>query len=377
MHDHVELLKRLVAIDSVNPDLVPGGAGEAAIARFVAGWLEKEGLDVRIVEPVTGRPSVVAVARGSGGGRSLVLNAHLDTVGVAGMAQPHDPIVEGNRLYGRGAYDMKAGLAAIMLVAAEARKHPLKGDVIVTAVADEENASIGTNSVLNGLKADGVIVTEPTELRVCVAHKGFVWLEVTTIGRAAHGSRPDEGIDAVAKMGHVLVGVERLDRELRSHRGPGLLPNGSIHAALISGGQERSSYPERCVVAIERRTVAGETAAQVEGEMRGILDHLAEFDSQFRAEMRTTLVREPFTVADDTPLVALLRRHATMTLGAEPEIVGETYWMDAALFSAAGIPTVVFGPGGMGAHAVVEWSDLDQLAQCTRILLATAMDFCA
>ncbi|MBO0791907.1 MAG: M20/M25/M40 family metallo-hydrolase, partial [Ktedonobacteraceae bacterium] len=138
------LLRQLVAIDSVNPDLVPGAAGERAIAEFVARWLEDAGVEVTWDEPVPGRPSVVGIVRGSGGGRSLLLNAHMDTVGVAGMEQPHEPHVEGNRLYGRGAYDMKGGLAAIMVAVAEARKLSLRGDVILTAVADEEYASLGT-----------------------------------------------------------------------------------------------------------------------------------------------------------------------------------------------------------------------------------------
>jgi acetylornithine deacetylase len=374
--DHVELLRQLVAIDSVNPDLVPGGAGEVEIARFVARWLDKAGLEVEVNEPVPGRPSVVGIARGTGGGKSLMLNAHMDTVGVAGMERPYDPVVEGDRLYGRGAYDMKAGLAAIMLAGAAARQGSLRGDVIVTAVADEENASFGTEGILKLWSADAAIVTEPTELRVCVAHKGFVWLEAVTIGRAAHGSRPDEGIDAIAKMGHVLVGLEELDRALRAQPRHRLLRSGSVHASLITGGQERSSYPERCVLDIERRTIPGETAEGVEAEVRAILDAIALSDPNFRAELQTTLVRDPFEVAEDAEIVTVLRRAASVTLGSEPAIVGETPWMDAALISAAGIPTVVLGPGGTGAHAVVEWSDLKQVGQCVDILVLTATEFC-
>ena len=376
MHDHVALLRQLVSIDSVNPDLVRGGAGEEEIARYVAVWLEQAGLEVEVDETVPGRPSVVGVARGSGGGRSLLLNAHMDTVGVTGMERPHKPYVEGDRLYGRGAYDMKAGMAAIMLTGASAVEEGLRGDVIVTAVADEENASMGTSSILKRWTADAAIVTEPTELKVCVAHKGFVWLEAATIGKAAHGSRPDEGIDAIAKMGLVLVALEELDRSLRAQPTHRLLKSGSVHASLITGGQERSSYPERCVLDIERRTVPGETGGTVEAELRGILDKLAASDPSFRAELRTTLVREPFEVAEDAEIVRVLRRAASTTLGSEPDIVGETPWMDAALISAVGIPTVVFGPGGAGAHATVEWSDLKQVAQCVDVLRLTAAEFC-
>src|SRR5579859_5050721 len=182
MNETTELLRQLVAIDSVNPDLVPGGAGEGAIARFVAEWFERAGLEVVWDEVAPGRPNVVGIARGRGGGRSLLLNAHMDTVGVAGMERPHDPYIENNRLYGRGAYDMKGGLAAIMAAGAWAKRRGLRGDVIVTAVADEEYASIGTSSIVKHWHADAAIVTEPTELNICTAHKGFVWLDVETEG---------------------------------------------------------------------------------------------------------------------------------------------------------------------------------------------------
>lgn len=208
MESTTELLRRLVAIDSINPALVPGGAGESAIARFIASWAREAGLEVEIVEPVAGRPSVVAVARGTGGGKSLILNAHTDTVGVAGMADPLTPRVEGKRLYGRGAYDMKAGLAASMAVAAAAVGRGWRGALILAAVADEEHASLGTAAVVERWRADAAIVTEPTALDLSVAHKGFSWLAVETQGVAAHGSRPDLGVDAIAKMGCVRTRKE-------------------------------------------------------------------------------------------------------------------------------------------------------------------------
>ena len=217
MSEIINLLQQLVSINSINPDLVADGPGEGEIAGFVANWLTKAGLEVEIDEPEPGRPSVIGIVRGTGGGRSLLLNAHMDTVGVAGMERPHEPSIIGGRLYGRGAYDMKAGLASIMYAAANARKLNLHGDVIVTAVSDEEYASIGTSSIVKRCRADAAIVTEPTELDIYIAHKGFAWLEVETIGTAAHGSRPDLGVDAIVKMGKVLAGLEELDRSLHAH----------------------------------------------------------------------------------------------------------------------------------------------------------------
>ncbi len=205
MEEPDQLLSDLVSIDSINPDLVPGSPGEAEIAHYIAGWLDRAGLEVQLVESAPGRPNVVGVARGTGRGRALLLNGHMDTVGVAGMPEAHQPRLDraAGRLYGRGAYDMKGGLAACMLAIAEAKKQHLRGDVIFTGVIDEEYASAGTLDLANRFHADAAIVAEFTELQLILAHRGFVWLEVDTIGKAAHGSRPDLGVDAIAKMGKV------------------------------------------------------------------------------------------------------------------------------------------------------------------------------
>lgn len=376
MSDTTELLRQLVAIDSVNPDLVPGGAGEGNIARFVAQWLERAGLEVVVDEAAPGRPNVVGIARGSGGGRSLLLNAHMDTVGVTGMERPHDPFIENNRLYGRGAYDMKGGLAAILMAGAIARRRGLRGDVIVTAVVDEEFASIGTEAIARRWRADAAIVTEPTDLDICTAHKGFAWFTVETKGVAAHGSLPDEGVDAIVKMGKVLVELEALDLALRSAAPHPLLGTGSVHASLIEGGQELSSYPERCTLSIERRTIPGETLQHIEVELPAIFSRIAAHDPTFRASVTTGLTREPFEVSLQQPVAQALLRQAKQRLGHDIAEVGGTGWMDSALLAAAGIPTVIFGPGGEGAHAVVEWSDLIQVEQCAEILAMVAEDFC-
>lgn len=358
-----ELAAELVCIDSVNPDLVPGGAGESELAQFVAGWLTAAGLEVEVEEVAPGRPNVVGRARGGGGGSTLLLNAHMDTVGYEGMEAPLEPRVEDGRLYGRGAYDMKGSLAAIMVAGAEAVRAGLRGDVLVAAVADEEVYSIGAEAAARRYSADAAIVAEPTELRLVVAHKGFVWLEVETRGRAAHGSRPDLGEDAIVGMGRVLTGLGALAQALLDNPSHPRLGSGSVHASLISGGVELSTYPERCVLALERRTVPGETVEIVEGQIREIADG---------AEIRTTFVREPFEVADDEPVVQSVLRHA-----GGPEIAGVPFWADSAVFAAAGIPTVVFGPGGEGAHAEVEWVDLADLERCKDVYVQVARELCA
>jgi acetylornithine deacetylase len=377
-HDNVTtLLAALVSIDSVNPSLVPGGAGEAGMARFVMDWCAQRGIAAEIDDAAPGRPSVIARVTGSGGGRSLVLNAHMDTVGVAGMPDPFCARVENGRLYGRGSYDMKGSLAAGLLALADIRGSGLRGDVILAAVADEEHASIGVQSVLKRVRADAAIVTEPTALELCIAHKGFSWHEITTTGRAAHGSRPDLGIDGIAHMGRVLNRLESLQAELSQRAPHALLGHGSLHASLISGGQELSSYPDSCTVEIERRTLPHETSETVEAEFNAILKDLASEDRQFQAQHRTTLVRPPFSVPEDTPIVQTLREQATRVLGRPPATIGAPFWMDAAFFAAAGIPTVNIGPDGAGAHSIEEWVDLDSVEKCREILALTVRVFCA
>lgn len=377
MSDVAELAAQLVAIESINPDVVPGGSGEAAVARFVADWCERAGLETTVSEAAPGRPNLVAVARGSGGGRSLILNAHMDTVGVAGMTDPFVPRLEGGRLYGRGSYDMKGSLAACMLATVAAKERGLGGDVILTAVCDEEFASVGTEAVAASVRADAAIVTEPTELQIAVAHRGFVALEVEVFGRAAHGSRPHLGIDAIAKMGRVLVGIEELDTRLRSNPTHPFVGSGSVHASLIEGGQEFSSYPARCLLQAERRTIPGESVELVEQELREIVARAGEGDPDFSAEVRAPISRNPFEVAVDEAIVEAVRRHATSVLGSTPETVGVSFWADSALLADAGIPTVLFGPIGEGAHAETEWVDVESLERCAEIYVAVAKEFCS
>jgi acetylornithine deacetylase len=354
-----ELATALVEIDSVNPALVPGGAGERRIASFVADWCARHGLEVEVLGDE--RPSVIATKRGSGGGRSLLLNGHLDTVGVAGMEEPFGPRVEDGRLYGRGAYDMKGALAAIMLAASEASG--LRGDVIVTLVADEELGSVGTEAVLARVHADAAIVVEPTDLRVAIAHRGFVGFELETAGVAAHGSRPDLGVDAIAKIGPVLVALGELEERLRAGPRHPLVGPASVHASLIEGGQELSSFPASCVLTGERRTIPGETVEEVEAELRAIAGDAA---------LRIIASRDPLDARPDHPFVELVAEVAEAG-----DCVGALFWTDGALIADAGIPTVLYGPAGEGAHAAVEWVDLGSLDRVHDVVRRVAREWCA
>ncbi|MFG1948550.1 ArgE/DapE family deacylase [Nonomuraea sp. NPDC048826] len=374
-----DLLARLIAIDSVNPDLVAGGAGESAVAGFCAAWLAARGFEVRLLDKRGGRPSVVAVARGTGGGRSLMLNGHLDTVGLTGYeGDPLEPCVRDGKMYGRGAFDMKSGLAAMMVAAVRATSggRP-RGDVILACVADEEHGSSGTEEVLESYTADAAVVTEPSHLEVTLAHKGFAWFDVEIEGRAAHGSRPDLGVDAIAKAGHFLVALEELGASLA--RGPAhpLLGTGTVHASVIHGGQEASTYPARCRVTLERRTVPGEDAATVEAELTAVLGRLAATVPGFRYRLVPGLHRDPFQADPEGEIVRTLTRHAEAVLGHPPVVRGEPFWTDAALLDRAGIPSLLFGVDGEGAHAASECVDLASLDRLTAVLAATVTEFCS
>lgn len=374
----ITTLTDLVRINSINPSLIDGGAGEAEVAAYIAQALTDMGLDVTELEPEPGRPSVVGALKGQGSGRSLMLNAHIDTVGVEGMTEPFSADIRAGKLYGRGAYDMKGSLAACMAALKTLKDAglTLAGDVLLAAVADEEYASIGMVEVLKHYTTDAAIVTEPTEMDICLAHKGFMWLEVETIGRAAHGSRFDLGVDANMRMGRFLAELDRLEQDLRSREGHRLVGPPSLHAALLAGGTALSAYAARCKLQIERRTIPGETEAQVLSELQAIIERLSAADPTFQATVNPFFVRGAFEVAEDVDIVQTLRQTATEVSGRMPSLVGKTAWMDSAFLSAAGVETVVMGPRGTGAHADEEWVEIDSVAEMALILAKTAATYC-
>jgi acetylornithine deacetylase len=372
------VLQELVRINSVNPVLDPSAPGEREIAEYVGDAMSALGADVRYHEPKSGRVSVVARLGGSAPGRSLMFNAHADTVDVAGMPEPFSGDLRDGRVYGRGAFDMKGGLAAMMgaVKALADAGSPHAGDVLLAAVADEEYASLGTEDLVRHHRPDAAIVTEPTALDICIAHKGFAWFEVTTRGRAAHGSRFDLGVDANMRMGRVLAGLEALERDVRGRAPHPLLGPPSLHAATITGGSGLSTYAATCRLQIERRTIPGESREAVTNEIRTLLRRQVERDSSFEADLEVLLVRAPFEVSEDAAIVRALSDAATAVLGRAPAFVGQTPWMDAALLADAGAETVVMGAAGAGAHAKEEWVDLASVHQLAQCLAEAAIRYC-
>ena len=375
----IEVLQHLVRIESINPSLCASGGGESGIALYTAEAMRALDLSVECHEPKPGRVSVVGRRRGGGDGRALMLNAHYDTVAVDGMADPFGGTLIDGRCYGRGAYDMKGSLAACLgAVKALRDSHAaLRGDVLVAAVADEEHASIGTADLIGRYQLDGAIVTEPSNLDICLAHKGFVWLTVTVQGRPAHGSQFAQGIDANVRAGSFLARLGRYATELTARTPHPLVGPPSVHAPLMAGGTGMSTYADSATVKIERRTVPGETTSQVVSEIQALLDAERAHDATFNATLVVDLVREPFEVDRERPIVRALASARQRVLTTPIRYVGENPWMDSALLAAAGIETVVIGPHGAGAHALEEWVDVQSVIQLAQILAETATIYCA
>jgi acetylornithine deacetylase len=366
--DPIPLLRDLVAANSVNPALVPGAPGETEVAGVARQAMIAAGLDVVLQDAAPGRPNVIGVLEGRSPGPSIMFCGHLDTVGVAGMADPFTPRIADGRMYGRGTQDMKGGVAAMIAAAAVLAPAWSRGRLIVAGVADEEHMSMGAEALVREWRADMAIVTEPTDLRLAIGHKGFAWAEIVTHGRAAHGSRPDEGRDAIARMGRVLVVLESRDRDLRARPPVPFQGTGSLHASIVHGGHELSSYPDRCTLQMERRTVSGEDADSVARELTDLIAQLRDADSEFQAEAAVTAYRPAYRLdASHTLAAGIAGALARAALDRNP--TGMSFWTDAAILAAAGIPSVLFGPGGAGLHSLEEYVFVDDVRVCRDVLV--------
>lgn len=366
--DPVALARALVAVPSVNPVLAPGGAGEADVARLCAGWLAEWGFDPTVSEVAPGRHNVVARLEGTG--PTLLLNGHLDTVGVEGMTvPPFAAELRDGRILGRGSCDMKGGIASLLAAAARLAAEGERPSLVVALTADEEHASLGMDALVrSGVRADLAVVCEPTSLAVMPAHKGFVWIRAAFRGRAAHGSRPDAGVDAIRHAGLYLAALDAYADTLRGRAAHKLLGHGSFHAGTIRGGTAESVYPDACALLLERRTLPGESPERVLSEFREVLDRLAKKEPSLTATLDVTLDRPGTEVTTDSVLVRGLLQ-ACEECGVTPAVQGMTAWVDAAFLNEAGIPAVCFGPGDIGqAHSADEWIEASQILACADVL---------
>jgi acetylornithine deacetylase len=371
MPELTALVRQLIAIPSVNPSIAPReGTGERAIAEWIVPWFWSQGIHARIEGADPGRPNVVAELL-KGDGPTLVLCAHLDTVGTEGMTiKPFEAAVEKSKLFGRGAYDMKASVAAIMMAMRQLKLSKFRGSVVAALVADEEYASAGALDFVSRYRADACIVTEPTEGRLVLGHKGFVWATVTTSGVAAHGSRWDLGVSAIGRMGRIIAAFEEFDRVTLRRRSHPLIGQPSMHCALINGGSGLSTYAAECSMQIERRTIPGESTAQVLAELQ---QQIA--DARETATVTISFDRPPLECDRDAQIVSSVRAALRAITSREPEIGGFGFWTDAAIFAAAGVPTVIFGPSGGDLHGAAEWVDMKSVAELTRVLVDVAQRY--
>jgi acetylornithine deacetylase len=379
----LETLSELVRTDSINPSLTPTGAGETQIASLLAERMRSLGLNVRLYEPQPGRVSVLGRLKGRGGGRSLMLNGHSDTVGVGDMLTPFEPVVKDGKLFGRGAQDMKAGLAASLAAVKALVDGGIEpgGDLLLAAVADEEYASLGTSGLIEVLRTenalpDAAIICEPTGLQIAAAHRGFVWIEVQVGGKAAHGSRWWEGVDANRMLGRLLVRLDWLSSELTQRTAHPLVGPPSLHTPFVKGGSEMSIYAAHSSLQIERRTVPGVTEAGVLAEVQAVIDRLATETPHFQAQAQVWLSRSPFQAARNSSLLPVLQSAAFLAMRKNPVVGGVAFWTDAALLSEAGVDTLIIGPHGGGLHSDEEWVDLDSCQKLASILAQTAIEYC-
>jgi len=377
MDPAIRLLRDLVAINSVNPSLVAGAPGEAAVADLVAAWMREHGLDVAVEPVAPGRPNVIGVLEGRTKGRTLMFCGHTDTVGVTGMDAPFTPVERDGRLYGRGAQDMKGGVAAMMSAAATvaARGGLASGRLIIAAVVDEEHASIGADALVKTWSADAGVVTEPTDLAIAVGHKGFAWVGITVEGKAAHGSRPAEGQDAILRLGRVLTRLEALDVALQARPPHPLVGTGSLHASIVAGGRELSSYPDRATLQMERRILPDEAESVAIDEVRAILDALSREDASFRGTAAAIFSRPAYEVPADHQLPRALAA-AFSRAGGTPQTTGASFWTDAAVLGHAGIPSILFGPGGAGLHSIEEYVNVADVLTCRDTLVELVDGWC-
>lgn len=374
--DVVQLTRALVSTPSVNPTLEAGGAGESAIAALTAGWLEEWGFTVDLVEAVPGRPSVLARLE-RGPGRSLILSGHLDTVGVAGMGiPPFGAEVREGRIWGRGACDMKGGVAAALVAARDASRGDGRGTLVVALTADEEEAALGCQRlVADGLTADAAIVCEPTDLAVMPAHKGFAWIRVEFRGQAAHGSRPERGVDAIRHAGLFLARIDEIEATLVRRDAHPLLGHGSIHAGTISGGTAPSVYPSSCRLVLERRTLPGESVSAIRSEIDYLLAQLRSDVPSLDADTELVLHRDGSEIPADHDLVGALSE-AVASAGVDPRVGGMSAWVEAEFFNGTGTPAVCFGPGRIAdAHSSDESVAIDDVGRAHRALTAFVTRF--
>lgn len=377
-HPAVAILEDLIRIQSVNPYYGGDAQGEMELSRYVERFCRQAGLSVTRQQVFEGRDNLIIELRSGHPDSVLLFEAHMDTVSLGSMADPLVPAVRDGRLYGRGACDTKGSLAAMMYAMAECARRPeaLRSDLVLCAAVDEEHAFRGVLRFLERNEPiSAAVVGEPTELRIVASHKGCVRFAVTTEGKAAHSSVPDEGINAIVPMARIAAYLEdEMKPRLRGLEdalcGPATLSIGTIR-----GGKQINIVPEQCTIEVDRRIVPGESPERVMAEIeRELLDWCAA--RGIRCAVRPLLLDWALHTPTDDPLVKQALA-AAARLGLPDRTYGETYGSDASkLQGMKGIPSIVFGPGSIAqAHSSEEWVPIAEVERAAAFYLEIARTF--
>lgn len=349
-----ELLRDVVGINSISPTLTTG-PGEAELAEWLVAWFQRRGIEAALLPVAAGRGNVVARLPGRGEEAPLMLNAHMDTVGTEDMDAPFTLRIEGDQLWGRGAYDMKCAIAIMLCLAEAWVVHPPSRDVWLTFVCDEEDVSLGAEALMRDwlptleTTPSACIVLEPTEEYIAIAHRGFAWCELKVTGQAAHGSLYNVGIDGILPLGAAIQELHAIEQEYAATPTDPLLGRASLHASTVMGGSAWSIYPAHAHLSWERRTLPNETEATLAAQLERVLAAARGVNGS-TVQGNLTFTRQPLRTSESAPIVRLLQQQLPDT-----PLVGVPFWTDGAIFSSAGLSTVIYGPKGDGAHTPHEW----------------------
>ena len=363
-----KLLAELIALPSVNPAFLPPRhphAGEKRVADFLASVAARAGLEVEFQKVLTGRANLIArLLPKNKIRRTILLAPHLDTVGADGTK--FIPQRKNGKLFGRGACDTKGSVAAMLTALCElveSKSRPLETEIVFAGLADEEHAQAGSRALAKSkFKADLAIVGEPTRLQVVTAHKGSLWLELETHGKAAHGATPQFGKNAIHEMARIVDWLETdYAAQLRKRKHP-LLGTATVNVGKISGGVQPNIVPDHCAIAVDRRTLPGEADADVKREIA------ARLRAQKLAAKISTMKIAPAIPLETNHRLPLVQKFLKCAGQSKP--LGVHFFCDAAVLSAGGIPSVVFGPGDVAqAHTTDEWISLAELERGKNLLL--------
>lgn len=377
----INLLGELIRINSINPLKDDKSTGEREIAFFISDYLNGIDINNKLLPVTENRFNVIGVIEGDGNGNNLVLEAHMDTVGIKNMKiPPFLPTVKDGKIYGRGACDDKGSLASMILAMEilKERKVSLKGNLYLAAVIDEEHTQMGVSHLLEqDHRFDASIVGEPTNLDIVIAHQGCLRWDIVTRGLSAHSSEPEKGENAIYYMNEVIDMIRRnIIPNLQNKKHP-LVGSPSLSINIIGGGSQSNIIPNKCSITLDRRMIPGEDSKEILDEIDMNIAKLLDKSPLLRIERHKPFIESPtMELEENEEIVKLLSECLFEYNLTESKIKGAKYGTDASVFKKNGIPAVVFGPGDIAqAHAEDEWINIEQVIKAAEIIACTAFKY--